>query len=600
MPAPGTFLPVNRDDMAARGWDACDFVMVSGAAYVDHPSFGAAVISRYLESLGYRVGVLAQPAWRQPGSMSALGRPRLAFLATAGNLDSMVNRYTANRKPRSEDVFSPGGQAGLRPDRALIAYCNAIKRDFPGVPIVLGGLEASLRRLSHYDYWSDSLRKSVLLDSKADLLVYGMGERAIAAIASGLAEGVGIKTLRDIPGTVWRTGRDKDIPQEALRLPSHEEQAEDKAAFAQAFALQYRNTDPASASVLAEPSAAGWCVQNPPAAPLSREELDRIYALPYVRDSHPMYAAAGGVPALAEVRFSITVTRGCFGACSFCALALHQGRRVVSRSLESVEAEAILLTRLPGFKGIIHDLGGPTANFLSPPCPGQEKKGACPDRRCLAPLPCPALKPDHTEWLRMLRAVRAIPGVKRAFVRSGLRFDYLMLDRNAPAILEELCLHHVSGQLKIAPEHVSEKVLRAMGKPGSDIFRAFRAAFREASLQAGKELHLIPYYISAHPGSTLEDAIELALALKAEGHAPDQIQDFYPVPGTLSTAMYYCGFDPLNGETLHIPRGERERRLQRALLHFHKPENEALVREALRAAGRADLIGKDSGCLVRP
>jgi len=592
-----SFLPVTRDDMAARGWDACDFVLVTGDAYVDHPSFGAAIVSRLLESEGYRVGIIAQPEWKDPASFAALGRPRLAFLATAGNLDSMVAKYTANKKPRSEDAYSPGGASGLRPDRALVAYCNGIRAAFPGATIVVGGIEASLRRLSHYDYWSDTVKKSVLLDAKADLLVYGMGERALKSIADRLASGCGVREIRDVPGTVWRTGKEAELPANARRLPAHEVQAKDKAAFAEAFMIQYRGADDETAPPLAEHSAAGWAVQNPPSPPLSPDELDAVYALPFARDSHPSYRDRGGVPALEEVRFSIASSRGCFGSCSFCALSFHQGRRARGRSERSIVEEARLLSSMPSFKGIISDVGGPTANFREAPCERQRGDPPCPDRRCLAPEPCSAIRADHSGYLSILRAIRALPGVKRVFVRSGLRFDYVMLDAKSP-FLAELCEHHVSGQLKVAPEHVSDRVLKAMGKPGRAVYEAFEKAFRKAAANAGKKLYLLPYYISAHPGSGLEEAIELALALKKAGFVPDQVQDFYPTPGTLSTCMYHTGIDPLSGEPIHVARGERERRLQRALVHFHKPENAALVREALREAGREDLIGHGGDCLV--
>jgi uncharacterized radical SAM protein YgiQ len=592
------FLPVSRADMSARGWDSCDFILVSGDAYVDHPSFGAAIISRVLEAEGYTVGIIAQPDWRRASAFAVLGKPRLAFLVTAGNLDSMVSRYTANKKPRSEDAYSPGGKAGLRPDRALIAYCNKIREAFPGVSIVIGGIEASLRRLSHYDYWSDTIKKSVLLDAKADILVYGMGERAIRAIARRLADGETPRTLKDIPGTVWRSGREAEIPPGAVILPAHEEQARDNPAFARAFLHQYRNADDEGAPPLAEPSAGGWAVQNPPSPPLSMEEMDAVYALPFTRASHPLYEKDGGVPALEEVRFSITSSRGCFGSCSFCALSFHQGRRVRGRSQASILAEAEKFLRMPGFKGVISDVGGPTANFRAPPCERQKKEAPCPDRRCLFPEPCPGLEADHAEYLSILRRLRALPGVKHVFIRSGIRFDYLILDKD-PAFLEELCAHHVSGQLKVAPEHVSDRVLAVMGKPGRSSYLEFEKAFARAAEKAGKPYYLLPYYISAHPGSTLEDAIELALALKEAGFVPDQIQDFYPTPGTLSTCMYRTGIDPLTGNAVHIPKGERERRLQRALAHFHKKENAPLVREALLAAGREDLIGSGKGCLVR-
>jgi uncharacterized radical SAM protein YgiQ len=591
------FIPVSRADMDARGWERCDFVFVSGDAYVDHPSFGSALLSRYLESLGYRVGILSQPDWRDPAAFAALGEPRLCFLVSSGNMDSMVNHYTANRKPRSEDAYSPGGKAGRRPDRALVAYCNAIRRAFPGTAIVIGGIEASLRRMTHYDYWSDTLKKSVLLDAKADLLVYGMGERAMKEIAEGLAAGKGIKELRGLRGTVWRTGRAAEVPVEAVLLPSHEEQCADKAIFAKAFMEQYRNTDPIRGGILAEPSAAGFAVQNPPARPLETGELDALYELPYTRSWHPRYAQ--GVPALSEVKFSLLGSRGCFGSCSFCALAFHQGRQLQSRSPESLVRETELLCRLPDFKGIINDLGGPTANFTRNPCEKMAKTGACPERNCLVPEPCPRLKADHSDYLKALRAVKGVNGVKKVFIRSGIRFDYLMLDRDS-GFLEELCRDHVSGQLKTAPEHVSPLVLRAMGKPGVEAYRSFAAAYLDANKRLGLKQYLVPYYISAHPGSSLKEAIELACELKASGFVPDQVQDFYPTPGTISSCMYYTGLDPNGMEPIYVARGARERNFQRALLQFNKSENRALVIEALKEAGREDLIGNGPACLVRP
>jgi uncharacterized radical SAM protein YgiQ len=591
------FLPVSRSDMEARGWDRCDFVFVSGDAYVDHPSFGPALLSRWLESLGYRIGIIAQPDWKDPSAFAVLGEPRLSFLVSSGNMDSMVNHYTANRKPRSEDAYSPGGKAGRRPDRALIAYCNMIRRAFPGTAIVAGGIEASLRRMTHYDYWSDTLKKSILLDAKADLLVYGMGERAIKEIAEGLAAGKSVKELRSVRGTVWRTGKADEVPAEAILLPSHEEQKADKIAFAKAFMEQFGNADPIRGKVMAEPSAAGFSVQNPPALPLTSPELDAIYELPYLRSWHPMYS--GGVPALSEVKFSLVGSRGCFGSCSFCALAFHQGRHVQSRSPESLVRETELLSKMPDFKGIINDVGGPTANFTRNPCDKMGKSGACPERRCLVPEPCPNLKADHSAYLANLRAVKAVNGVRKVFIRSGIRFDYLMLDLDS-GFLEELCRDHVSGQLKTAPEHVSPQVLRAMGKPGAQAYRAFASAYAETNDRLGLKQYLVPYYVSAHPGSSLREAIELACALKAAGFVPDQVQDFYPTPGTLSSCMYYTGVDPETLEPIHVARGARERNLQRALLQFNKPENRALVIEALTEAGREDLIGSAPNCLVRP
>jgi len=630
------FLPTVRADLKARRLASLDFIIVSGAAYVDHPSFGVAVIGRYLEGRGYSVGVIARPDPADVECFRALGRPRLAFLVTGGALDAMVCKYTANRKPRSEDEYAPGGDptlcrgpdgslkahtvngrpANARPDRAVIAYCGRAREAYKGVPVIAGGLEASLRRLSHYDYLSDTVRRPMVIDAKADLVVYGMGERALAELASRLAAlssaqggaGLGERTpfspdaLRGIPGTVWRSSREAELPPDAVRLPSHEAAAAvDEAglrAFAASFAVQYRNTDPATARPLVEAAAGQFAVQEPPARPLSRAELDEVYGLPFERAGHPSYDGSGGVPALAEVRFSIASSRGCFGACAFCALAFHQGRLVSSRSVASLVEEARLLTRLPGFKGYIHDLGGPTANFRGPACDKQAGGSACVDRRCLAPEPCPALKADHRDYLAALRAVRGVPGVKKVFVRSGVRFDFALADRDR-TFIKELAAHHVSGQLKVAPEHVSDRVLRLMGKPPAKTYEAFARIWADVNAKLGLKQYLVPYFIASHPGSTLEDAVALAEYLRDSGFVPDQVQDFYPTPGTLATAMYRSGLDPLTMEPVYVARGAKERSYQRALLQFSKPENRPLVAEALRAAGRADLIGRGPGCLVR-
>lgn len=613
--------------MAERGLDALDFVLVCGDAYVDHPSFGAALIGRYLESLGHTVGVIARPDPSDAEVFRALGRPRLAFLVTGGAIDSMVCGYTANRKPRSEDEYAPGGQpswcrkadgrlarhsvngraANARPDRAVIAYCAKCREAFKGVPVIAGGLEASLRRLSHYDYLSDTVRKPIILDAKADLVVYGMGERAIAEAArrlsalaaeAGSAQGSAARALRGIPGTVWRTSMAEELPEGSLRLPPHDLCAADARAFAESFAAQYRNTDPASARPLAEEAAGQFAVQEPPAAPLSRAELDTLYAIRFERAWHPVYDDAGGVPAFSEIKFSITSSRGCYGACSFCALAFHQGRIVSSRSADSIVAEALLLRDSPGFKGYIHDIGGPTANFRGPACGKQDSGGACVDRRCLTPEPCPALRADHRDYLGVLRAVRSIPGIKKVFVRSGVRFDYAMADRDE-TFIRELAEHHVSGQLKVAPEHVSERVLALMGKPPKPAYDAFAERWARINGELGLKQYLVPYFIASHPGATLADAIELAEYLRDAGFVPDQVQDFYPTPGTLATAMYHTGLNPLDMEPVYVAKGARERSMQRALLQFDRPENRALVIEALRLAGRTDLIGHGSKCLAR-
>jgi len=614
---------------------AVDFALVSGDAYVDHPSFGVALIGRYLESLGYAVGIVARPDPSDVEAFRALGRPRLAFLVAGGAIDSMVCKYTANRKPRSEDEYAPGGDptacrgpdgairsfsvngkpASARPDKAVIAYCGKCREAYKGVPVIAGGLEASLRRLSHYDYLSDTVRKPIGLDAKADLVVYGMGERAIAEVAArlrGARDGASDRAqdggadsasafepsiLRGIRGTVWRCSKESEVPVGAVRLPPHAAAASDPRAFAESFAAQYRNTDPGSALALCEEAAGQFVVQEPPQPPLSREELDRLYGLRFERAWHPVYDKHKGVPALAEVKFSIASSRGCYGACAFCALAFHQGRIVSSRSRESIVEETRELTRLNGFKGYIHDVGGPTANFRGPACRKQAGGSACVDRRCLAPEPCPSLEVDHRDFLGVLRAVRAVPGVKKAFVRSGIRFDYLMADRD-PTFLRELAAHHVSGQLKVAPEHVSDRVLKLMGKPPKRAYEAFARAWSETNAELGLKQYLVPYFIASHPGSELSDAVELAEYLRDSGFVPDQVQDFYPTPGTLATAMYRSGLDPLTMEPVYVARGAKERSYQRALLQYSKPENRTLVLEALRLAGRADLIGRGPGCLV--
>ena len=581
--------------MEKRGWDECDFIFVSADAYVDHPSFAAALICRFLEAAGFRAGIIPQPAQNLPNSApspyAALGRPRFAFLVGAGNLDSMVAHYTAAKKPRSQDAYSPGGRAGLRPDRALLKYVEGIRRTYKNIPVIIGGIEASLRRFAHYDYWSDTVRRSILLDSKADILVYGMGERPIAEIAQRLASGEAVETIRDVRGTCVRG---KECPADALKLPGYEAvKGRDPASlrsYAEHFMIQKLNAEAASGQALAEENDSGrWVIRNPPAFPLAQAELDRLYELPFTRRSHPMYDKDGGVPALNEIAFSLVSSRGCIGGCSFCAIAFHQGRALQSRSRESLVREAKTLAALPGFKGYIHDVGGPTANFYGPACKKQEKGSFCPDRECLYPSPCPHLKADHGPYLQTLAALRnADANIKKLFIRSGIRFDYIELDRRRGSeFLETLCRHHVSGQLKVAPEHICAKVLAAMGKTGD--YEHFRNMFFKINKSLGLKQYLIPYFISGHPGCTLAEAVELALYLKKSGFVPDQVQDFYPTPGTLSAAMYHTGIDPRNGASIHVP-GEREKRLQRALLQFNRKENSALVREALRAAGREELI----------
>ena len=583
--------------MGDRGWDYCDFVLVTGDAYVDHPSFAAAIISRTLESAGFRVGILAQPDWQDPEAFRSLGRPRLAFLVSPGNIDSMVTHYTVNRKIRSQDAYSPGGAAGKRPDRAAIVYTSMVRQAYKGVPVILGGLEASLRRLSHYDYWSDKVRRSVLLDAKADLLVYGMGERTMLEIADKLNRGVAVREIRDQRGTVYAVSHREEIPGEALVLPSYEELSQDKKLYADSFQKQYRNTDPVNSRPLAEPCGGRFVIQNRPAFPLSREEMDRSYGYPYTRKSHPSYDAAGGVPALEEVSFSLVHNRGCYGSCNFCALTFHQGRIISSRSHESVLHEARELITQTGFKGYIHDVGGPTANFRKPACAKQMKSGACPDRSCLTPDPCPALEVDHSDYLKLLRKLRSLDGIKKVFIRSGIRFDYMLQDRDE-SFLKELCEHHISGQLKVAPEHVSSRVLALMNKQKHPVYRKFIRKYDEMNKKLGKKQYLVPYFISSHPGSTLKEAVELALFMKETGFIPEQVQDFYPTPGTVSTCMYYTGINPLTGEKVEVVKKEREKRLQRALLQYNRPENHRLVKEALEKAGRKDLIGPGPHCLI--
>ncbi|GHV63031.1 YgiQ family radical SAM protein [Spirochaetia bacterium] len=603
------FLPLNRADMAARGWESCDFIFVSADAYVDHPSFATALISRVLESAGYRVGIIPQPDWKNPASYTVLGRPRLGFLVGAGNMDSMVANYTAAKKPRSDDAYSPGGKAGSRPDRATLKYVEGIRAAWKDVPVIAGGIEASLRRFAHYDYWSDTVRRSILLDSKADILVYGMGEAPILEIARRLAAGEKITAIRNVRGTCVRFHGEGPAAG-FVRLPDYEAvKGTDPAslrAYAEHFMLQKYNADPETGQILAELNDGGrWVIQNPPAFPLKTAELDRIYELPFTRRAHPQYGPRGlpapGIPALTETSFSLVSSRGCFGGCSFCAITFHQGRAVSSRSAESLCREAATLAALPGFKGYIHDVGGPTANFYGPGCKKQERGAFCPRRECLFPEPCPELRPDHGPYLKALAGLRKkVPGtisgagpIKKIFIRSGIRFDFLEMDkRHGQEFLETLCKYHVSGQLKVAPEHVSAPVLVAMGKSGAAVYEKFRQDYAEVNRRLGLKQYLIPYFISSHPGSRLEDAVELALYMKKSGFVPDQVQDFYPTPGTLATVMYRTGLDPRTMEPIYVPRGEREKKLQRALLQFNHPENRRLVAEALREAGREDLIGR--------
>ena len=593
------FLPTTADEMRDRGWNAVDFVYVCGDAYVDHPSFGCAIITRLLEAHGYRVGVIAQPDWRNPASMAVFGEPRLAFLVSAGNMDSMVNHYTVAKKRRSSDAYSPGGKAGLRPDRACVVYGNLTRRTFKKTPIVLGGIEASLRRLAHYDYWSDKLKRSILLDAGADLVSYGMGEKSIVAIADALAAGLDVKDLTFIPGTVYRT-RDASGVYDPVVLPAFEQMQADKLAYARGFKLQYENLNPFGGNPLVEEYPHGvYVVQNPPSEPLTTDEFDAVYALPYERTWHPAYDVAGGVPALAEVKFSLTSNRGCLGDCSFCALNFHQGRIIQARSHESILDEARILCADPDFKGYIHDVGGPTANFRVPACDKQLVRGPCSHKRCLSPKPCKKLQVTHDDYLQLLRKLRGLPGVKKVFVRSGIRFDYALLDSDR-TFIRELAAHHVSGQLRVAPEHISDAVLQVMGKPSRAVYDEFVDEFYDACRAVGKEQYLVPYLMSSHPGSTLAEAVELAEYCRDLGFNPEQVQDFYPTPSTLSTCMYYTGVDPRTMKPVYVPKSPHEKALQRALIQYRNPKNGDLVREALRRAGRTDLIGYDKRCLVRP
>jgi uncharacterized radical SAM protein YgiQ len=592
--------------MHNRGWKFCDFIFVSGDAYVDHPSFAVAVISRVLEHAGFKVGIIPQPDWKNPVSYTVLGRPRLGFLVGAGNMDSLVAHYTAAKRLRSEDAYSPGGKIGLRPDRAILRYVEGIRSVYKEIPVIIGGIEASLRRFGHYDYWSDTVRRSILLDSKADILVYGMGERAILEIAGKLEKGEG---LRNIRGTCIRSqGLPKDSLLDGLiLLPDYEsiKGTDSKALqkYAEHFMVQRLNADPKSARPLGEQSDGDrWVIQNPPAFPLSQKELDAVYELPYTRAAHPMYDAAGGIPALQEVSFSLLSSRGCFGGCSFCAITFHQGRAVTGRSQGSLLREADSLSQQVGFKGYIHDVGGPTANFYRPACSRQTQGSFCPDRECLHPHPCPHLEANHQDYLETLKALRnerTRSRIKKIFIRSGVRFDYLEMDTQyGGEFLEILCRYHVSGQLKVAPEHISPQVLVAMGKGAPGIYEKFQKDYAETNRRLGIKQYLLPYFISGHPGSTLQDAVELALYLKKNRFIPDQIQDFYPTPGTLSTVMYRTGLDPRSMKPIHVP-GAREKRLQRSLLQFHRPEQVPLVWEALRLAKREDLMGSGPECLVR-
>uniref|UniRef100_UPI00405688A8 YgiQ family radical SAM protein n=1 Tax=Agathobacter sp. TaxID=2021311 RepID=UPI00405688A8 len=592
------YLPISKQDMEERGIEQFDFVYVIGDAYVDHPSFGPAIISRVLESEGYSVGIISQPDWKDVASVCELGMPRLAFLVSGGNMDSMVNHYSVSKKRRETDSFTPGGVMGKRPDYATVVYCNLIRRTFKKTPIIIGGIEASLRRFGHYDYWSNKLKRSILLDSGANLISYGMGERSIVEIADALHSGIDINDITFIDGTVYKT-RIKENIYDAKWLPTFDEIKTDKRKFAESFYMQYCNTDPFSGKRLVEAYGNDYVVQNPPQKPLTQEEMDKVYALPYMRSYHPSYEEAGGVPAIREIKFSLVSNRGCFGGCNFCALTFHQGRIIQTRSHASIIEEAKRITEDKEFKGYIHDVGGPTANFRAPACKKQLTRGACPTKQCLFPTPCKNLEADHKDYIALLRKLRELPKVKKVFIRSGLRFDYLMQDKDR-TFLRELCEHHVSGQLKVAPEHISNAVLQKLGKPSAEVYDKFVAAYKDMNKKLGKEQYLVPYLMSSHPGSTLKEAVELAEYLRDLGYMPEQVQDFYPTPSTISTCMYYTGLDPRTMQPVYAATNPHEKAMQRALIQYRNPKNYDLVYEALMKADRADLIGFDKKCLIKP
>lgn len=593
------FLPVSKEDMENRGWWWYDFLVVTGDAYVDHPSFGTAVIGRILEAKGYRVAILAQPDWHSADAFRAMGRPRLGVMIGSGNLDSMVAHYTAARKHRNEDFYSPGKKAGLRPDRAVIVYANRAREAFPDTPIIIGGMEASLRRFAHYDYWDDRVRRSVLADSGANILTYGMGEYATWEIAERLKKKEPISSLTDIKGTAVLVSDPSVCAYESVTLPSFAEVVDSKVAYANATRIEYAEHDPIRGRALIQQHDNRYLIVNPPAMPLSTKDMDFVAELPYTRTWHPMYADMGGVPAIEEVRFSVTHNRGCFGGCSFCSLAFHQGRMITSRSHESLIREVTALTKLPDFKGYINDVGGPSANFRHPSCQKQLKYGMCPDRRCLAPTPCPNINADHSDYLTLLRKLRAIPGVKKVFVRSGIRYDYMLEDKN-DEFFKELVKYHISGQLKVAPEHCIDGVLDYMGKPHIDVYEKFMAKYAKLNDRYSKDQYVVPYLMSSHPGSTMEDAIALAEYLNKLGRQPEQVQDFYPTPGTISTCMYYTEIDPLTMKHVYVAKDYKEKAMQRALLQWKRPDMRKPVIEALKSAGREDLIGFGPNCLVRP
>ena len=592
------FLPISIEDMKARGYDSLDFICVSGDAYVDHPSFGIAIVTRLLEYMGFKVGIIPQPNWKDKNDFMKLGKPNIAFLVSSGNIDSMVNHYTAAKRKRHDDIYSPGGKSGYRPDRAVIVYCNRIREAYKDVPIIIGGIEASLRRFAHYDYWDDRVRNSILVDSSADLLIYGMGENPLLEIGNLLKYGKNIKDIKDIRGTCYMAD-ENSLPKDAIELPSFEKVSQDKMEYAKAFKIQFQEQDAVTGKALYQKHSLKYLVQNPPQYPLSTETMDLVYRLPYMRTYHPIYENLGGIPAIKEVEFSITSHRGCFGSCSFCALAFHQGRVIQRRSDESIIEEAENLTKLKNFKGYIHDIGGPTANFLEPSCKKQLTYGVCKDRQCLFPSPCPNLVIDHKNYLELLRKVRKIKGIKKVFIRSGIRYDYLIYDKN-DEFFNELVKYHISGQLKVAPEHISDKVLKLMGKPSRKVYDRFVQKYNETDKKFGLNQFLVPYLMSSHPGSDMNAAIELAEYIRDMGYNPEQVQDFYPTPGSLSTAMYYTGINPLTGEKVYVPRTQEEKDMQRALLQYRNPKNYNLVYKALKLAHREDLIGYDKKCLIKP
>ena len=593
------FLPINRREMQRLGWEQPDFVYVTGDAYVDHPSFGHAIISRILESHGYKVAILPQPDWRDDNAIHEFGKPRLGFLVSSGNMDSMVNHYSVSKKRRQMDAYTPGGVIGKRPDYADVVYGNYIRRNFPDSPIILGGIEASLRRLAHYDYWSDKLKRSILIEAQADIISYGMGEHSIVEIADALNSGLPVSEITFIRGTVCKV-RSLDRVPDALVLPTYDELTKDKKQYAASFYKQYCNTDPFTAKQLAEPYGSRlYVIQNPPAYPLTTQEMDDVYELPYMRTYHPSYEALGGVPAISEIKFSLCSNRGCFGGCSFCALTFHQGRIIQTRSHESLIREAKLMTQEKDFKGYIHDVGGPTANFRHPACQKQLTKGVCMGKQCLFPSPCKNLTVDHQDYIQLLRKLRALPKVKKVFIRSGIRFDYVLADKS-DAFLKELCQYHVSGQLKVAPEHVSDRVLKYMGKPENAVYKRFTQRYKAMNEKLGLKQYLVPYLMSSHPGSQLTDAVEMAEHLRDLGYMPEQVQDFYPTPSTISTCMYYTGIDPRTGESVYIPKDPHEKAMQRALIQYRDPKLYDLVKEALIKCGRQDLIGFGKECLIAP